>query len=269
MPRTGRTNDMKQAILSLLFVACVFSHLGHATSLMTPENVTMSGIAQAMRVYQTLHQGQLPTNWTQIREVYDVDQANKNLAGRQSYPIEDHYQFVAQPLQTLDGNAQVLLIRTVPLQRLEDQTHQENNSAQWRYMVTRSKNGVISSTRLPESTVQAMLQKSGVTITPKAGLPKLETDERIPGTEPTPQPNPADAAFLAQHPELDPSRKASSPTPSFSATPLPSLTPQPSPAKPARPMEKEEPSSNLGWFYALGAAVLAGIGYIWHRTRKR
>jgi len=259
---------MKQIYFYFLFALCVFATGGVASSLMTPENAVMGGIARAMRMYQIVNQGRLPSNWAQLRQVYNLDEVNRVLEGRQSYPIEDHYQFITQPLSLpypVDGR--VLMIRTVPLENLLEPDPAKRQ--QWRYLIYQNKKGDILSTRISEKDVQNMINSAGVRITPKAGLPAVETDERIPGTELTPQPNPADAPFLAQHPELDPSRKAPFLAPSFSATPLPSSTPQHSPAKTEQLVVKEGPSLRLGWLYIFVVVVLAGVGCIWHCIRKR
>jgi len=222
--KTGHINHMKKLILSLLFIACVFSSRGYATSLVTLENVAISNIGNAMGTYQILNNGQIPTTWAQIGEGFDLEKINKGLASRQSSVpqptfIQDRYQFVTQPLPTLDGRAQVLIMRTVPLVHLEDlKGEQTPIEKQWRYVVLQGKDsGTISGTRLPEKEIQAMLKKAGMTITPKLGLAAVETDDRIPGTEPKPQPNPADAAILAQYPELDPTKPASSSAPESAA----------------------------------------------------
>lgn len=257
---------MKQLILSFVFMVCIFLNDGFASSLMTPENAEVGGIARAMRMYQTLNQGQLPTNWAQLRQVYNLDVVNSHLVGRQSYPIEDHYQFITQPLllsYPVDGR--VLMIRTVPLENLSepDKTQRQR----WRYLIYQNKKGDILSKRIAEKEVQNMLNSAGMKIIPKAGLPAVETDERIPGTEPTPQPNPADAAFLTQHPELDPSKKASSPASSIRPLASPSPTLQPLLAK--HPAPKNEAPLSMAWLYSLAAIILAGLCFIIYRSRSR
>lgn len=177
------------ALISLkgktLFILSMAGWLSFASadSLVTPENGAVGGIARAIAIYQTLNNGQTPTSWEQLSRVYSLDKVNENLIGRQSYPIQDRYQFITQPMsfrghgEVTSEGSQVILIRTVPLEKVVGKDISQKR--QWRYLVVRSKSGEISSVSLPEADVQAMLRASGVIITPKPSLPAVETDELV------------------------------------------------------------------------------------------
>lgn len=144
----------------------------------TPENIAVGNLASLMAVYPENHNGLQLTGWDQVKAFYNLDAINRSLVGRQSYPIEDHYQFMNQelPLLGLPGS-QILLIRTVPLRKPYELYATKDR--QWRYLVYRRSDGEILSSSMSEDAVEKTLQKAGVTITPKAGLPAVETDERV------------------------------------------------------------------------------------------
>ncbi len=197
----------------------------------------------------------------------DLERLNQSLVGRQSYPIQDHYQFIAQPMSIEDEEgSRVLMIRTVPLENLSESD--EAKRQQWRYLIYKNSTGDILTARLSEEKVQAMLKSAGVTITPKPGLPAVETDERIPEREPKPQPNPNDAEFLKQHPELDPERTGKRMP---EGVPPPSFTPSPEPPKsqPSAPVTMTQaPAVEAGpnWFLILVVLLVAiGAGVVLFR----
>ncbi len=195
---------MKKIITYLVIVLySLLAEVSFASSFATSEKVEVDNIASVLNIYKVTHNNQFPSKWEQVSEIYDIAKVNKNLNYPQSYPIEDHYQFVAQPM-FLPGaeGSRVLLIRAVPLQASSE--IDENTDKQWRYVIYSDSKGNVLTTRLSENDVQAMFKKAGVTITPKAGLPTVESDEKIQRKEPKPTMNPADAAFLALYPQYDP-----------------------------------------------------------------
>ena len=260
--KTGHINHMKKIILVLLFGACVFPNRVSATVLSTPEHATIGGIGLMVSIYQQEHDGQLPTTWAQLGEYLNLEKTNRELASRQSSVpqptfIQDRYQFITQPLWAISEESRVLIMRTVPLAHLENlKKKQIPIEKQWRYVVLQNKEGNIRGTRLPEKEIQEMLKKAGMTITPKPGLPAVETNERMPGAELNPQPNPVDAAYLAQHSKLDPARIAFSPTPATT------------PAKTEQLVPKEAPPSTA-WPYILAVVLVGGLVFIIYRRRKR
>lgn len=197
--------------VTIFTLACLFLGLVTARSTveMTPELMTINALSLAFEGYKERN-GKFPASWEELSRTVNLEKLNRNLRYRQSYPIQDHYEFVdkAMPFPNEEGilgeGSQVLLIRTVPLENLSEPDLSKRQ--QWRYLIVRLKNGETISTRLSEKAVQAMLKRAGVVITPKPGLPAVETDDIIPEREPKPQPNPNDVEFLKQHPELDPSR---------------------------------------------------------------
>jgi hypothetical protein len=119
-------------------------------------------------------------------------------------------------------------------------------------------------TYMVEERVQAMLKGAGVTITPKPGLPAVESEDRIPGTEPKPTANPNDAEYLKQHPELDPTRNGQTIE----------STPNPPPTVPAKAMPKPAavPAEESGpdWFLILSSvAVVVLVGAVAFRVWKK
>jgi len=258
---------MKKIILSLLFVTCVFFNQANATTLVTLERRTIIGIAHAMGAYQIWNQGQLPANWAQIREIYDLEKIDKALAGQPSSYIEDRYQFITQPLPTLDGKAQVLIIRTVPLAHLDDLKEEPIPiEKQWRYVVLKGTDGKLMGTRLPEKEIQKMLTQADVTITPKRGLAAVETDDRIPGTEVRHR-SAADIAYEAQHPELDPSKNAATPP----ARPTTTHETQHAPATAATPESSPVTEAQKQWpiWTAVIIAVLGILAVIIYRKSRK
>jgi len=164
-----------------LFVACFFIGLFSAKAdvMSTPEVTAIDAVSVIVGLYAKEHNGQLPVSWDQLRNDIDLEKLNQSLVGWAAHPIEDHYAFINQPLSLPDSEgSQVLLIRTVPLER---GTVEEGNRQQWRYLIVRRGDGRTVSVKLPEERVQTMLQKAGITITPKAGLPAIESAERLSG----------------------------------------------------------------------------------------
>lgn len=213
-----------------LFAACFFVGLfsGKADVMSTPEVTAIDAVSVVIGLYAKEHNGQLPVSWDQLRNDVDLEKLNQSVVGWAAHPIEDHYAFINQPLSLPDSEgSRVLLIRTVPL---ELGTVEKDNHRQWRYLIVRRQDGRMVSVKLPEASVQTMLQKAGITIAPKAGLPAVESAEPLSGAVPQSQPNPADAEYLRQHPELDPTgaRVVSAPFPPPSAT--------------ARPIERSIPT---------------------------
>ena len=146
-----------------------------ATTIDTPESAALGNLASVMGMYGLMHEHRLPTTWDQIKEIYDIEYFNQRLIGRQSYPLQDHYQFITQPLPLIKNDeGQVLLIRTVPL---GDRKQDPSKPPQLRrYLIYMQKTGDIVSIGMSEEDVQAMLKKASVTITPKPGLPEVEYD---------------------------------------------------------------------------------------------
>lgn len=183
-----------------LLAACFFVGLfsGKADVMSTPEVTALDAVSVVVELYAKEHNGQPPASWDQLRNDIDLEKLNQSIVGWAAHPIEDHYAFINQPLSLPDSEgSQVLLIRTVPLER---GTVKKDTQQQWRYLIVRRKDGRTVSVKLPEARVQTMLQKAGITITPKAGLPAIESAEQLSGAVPQSQPNPADAEYLRQHP---------------------------------------------------------------------
>jgi len=259
-----------------------------ADTLITPERASVGGIIGCIRMYRWQNNNQMPISWNQLKQTEGIaekiDHLNKSLIGLQSYPIEDHYQFVTSAMTFEDHGviqgSQVLLIRTVPLAE-PDQVGGNDTGKQYRYLIYQDKEGRINDTRISENDVQSMLKKSGVTITPKAGLPAVETEQRQgPDTTHTRQPNPADAAFLAQYPEYDPSKNPDAKRPpqslideykrthSNGMNPTTSSTPQASSphetshavvAVPVPTVTEEPTSSRWYWLAGLLGVAVAGV----------
>lgn len=162
-----------------------------ASILVTADSQTAQNVAMLMMSYREAHGGQLPTTWNQINELIDSDTLNKGMVMRYGYKIEDRYVFVTQPM-SLDEQAgtQVLLIRTIPLQDRKPML--DGKYQRYRYLVYMFPDGSISCGWFTEKSVQKMLNKAGVTITPKPGLPEFEYDQRpldyVPPAEGTTKP---------------------------------------------------------------------------------
>lgn len=192
---------MKTILICGFVIGIFLIQDAYCSSEVTTEGITLNRVADVFVMYQILHPGQTPSNWEQINELYDLKKINSNLASSHGYSVQDRYEFVTQSLPLSDGSdCQVLLIRTIPLQR-SDETD-SNLERQWRYLIYKSKEGKIFSTRISENQVQDALKQAGVTIAPKTGLPQV--DVYRPKPSPPPTPNPGDAAFLAQYPQYDP-----------------------------------------------------------------
>lgn len=182
-----------------------------ATTIVSPERASLGQLATAIKVYLILHNGQRVTSWAEVREIYDLDAANNNLRGKPAYPLEEHYEFISQqvPFPGYEGS-NVVMIRTVPLQRAEGQP-------KWRYLVGRTKDGDLTATRLSEEEVQAMFQQAGVPLPmPKTGLAAVEIEAMPKLGEPPPTDQPA-------QPSTTPTKHAVAPEPMLSgpATPAP------------------------------------------------
>lgn len=189
-----------------------------ADTIVSSEKIALYQMATAIKVYPILHNGQQVTTWAQVSEVYNLAAANKTLRGKPAHPLEDHYEFVAQPVPfpRYAGSA-VVLVRTVPLQRAEGQP-------KFRYLIGRTKDDELNATRLPEEEVQAMFQQANVPLpTPKPGLPEVEI-EAILGLDGQPSSDPGEGA------------DGRSPIPALSPSTLPLIPKASSP--PAAPFER-------------------------------
>ena len=162
-------NNIGRAFILLL----IWSSVGYmrADTRMSTEGAMLYRMTTALKIYPMLHSGQPVKSWAQVREVYDLDAANKNLRGKPSYPLEDHYEFVAHPVPfPRNEGSEVAMIRTVPLQRAEGQP-------KWRYLIGRTKDGNLTVTHRSEDEVQTMFRQAGVPLpTPKAGLAAVEIE---------------------------------------------------------------------------------------------
>lgn len=190
---------MKVFVALLVFI--IFAPVVKADTV-SAERVQIEQIGSAFRIFSKENLGEVPRSWSDISKYYDLEFGNRTLVGRQSYPIQDHYEFISNPALVLEDGSRVLFLRTIPLRRSAEPGGAIER--QWRYLICQRKDGKILSLRIPENAIQTMLRNSGVSIVPKSGLPPIESDERQAGTEPLPQRNPADEQFLKEHPELDP-----------------------------------------------------------------
>lgn len=204
----------------------------------------------AMKVYAARHNGQPVTNWEQLREVFDVDYANKHLRGRPSHPLEDHYEFVP-PGVSVEGfqGSEVILIRTVPLQEAP-------NRPNWRYLIVRTKGGGMSVTRRSEDEVQAMFQKAGVSLPlPKPGLPPFEM-ENLP-----------DAPIVPANERPDREANARSGTPDPPAQPPAPKGPTPQAVPSGSPILRTE-GERRAWPWAVLVVGLGGAAILAWKRRK-
>lgn len=169
----------------VVFVVWFATGYVHADSWMSTEGVMLNRMTTALNIYPALHNGQRAMSWAQIREVYDLEAANKNLRGKASYPLQAHYEFINRevPYPGHDGS-RVIMLRTVPLQRAEGQP-------KWRNLVVQTADGQLTATRRSEDEVQAMFRQAGVPLpTAKAGMAAVEI-EAMPSLDEPPESNPA------------------------------------------------------------------------------
>jgi hypothetical protein len=227
------------------------SQLAQGTTFVSPERTALGQLATAIKVYPLLHNGQRVTTWAQVREVFDLDAANKSLIGKPSYPLEAHYEFVNQKVAVpgYEGS-EVIMVRTVPLQRAEGE-------AKWRYLVGQSKDGSMTATRMPEEEVRAMFQQAAVPLpAPRPGLPPVELEVMPKLDEPPPN---ASAAVDATPTPAAPAPATSVPT----ATP--SVPPQPATSVAQTPDATVERKSPV-WPWLVGIAALSVIALlVWKR----
>ncbi len=154
---------------------------GRADTFKNPERTGIDQVGMAMSLHAQMNSGQVPTRWEQIETIYNLDRINNNLARSKRAPLNERYQFLPQKIATLDGRGRLLLIRSIPLERVELDDHGKEKRVRWRYMVTRGKNGTISATRVPEEEVQAIFQKAGIPLpTPNPREPAVETEDIMP-----------------------------------------------------------------------------------------
>jgi hypothetical protein len=264
---------MKKLILILLVIICGTTEAALADG-ESVEAGKLIGLSRAISIYKTMNHGLLPNNWSDIGPYYHLESVNYDLVGTSGYPLEDHYQFIAQPmvlpdmgLSNLDGS-QVLLIRTVPLASKADMD--SANPQEWRYVIFQGKDGRISSATLSEKDIQLMLKTAGLTITRKAGLPAVEQYERISPPVRSPKQSLDESS---KHPEFrsgvstagtaPSSNQSSSSQPTSPVAALPTAVPQVSPGNDA----------GIPWrLYGIVAfilAVLLGVAYFLSRRDGR
>ncbi len=257
MQQVGQNKRFFVTVVFLL--ECFVTFPPSATAQETPESAAIGAVASVMGMYSRKHNGIMPTRWDQIKAYYDVEYLNGNLIGRDGYPLEDHYQFITQPLPLLrDDEGQVLLIRTVPLgDRKQDPKKPLRLK---RRLIYQRKTGDLVSIGMDEEKVQAMLKKAGITITPKAGLPAVEYDtlplDYVPPAEGTTKTHPR---IWHDPPMKDPPESPAAPTaPANQPKVSESVKPAPSPFE----------RSDHGWLVWLVVVLVAAGGAAWMFLRK-
>ncbi len=249
---------MNRVLIILLFLLGISNSIIFAQSGKTPESFDVTSLGQAIFIYKTMNQGRLPTNWNELGQIYNLKALDNNLLGRESYPLEDHYQFITQPMFLTDmgwsdlNGSQILLIRTVPLESKD--AVGTGIQRQRRYVIYQRQNGEIGAISIPEQIVQTMLQKAGITITPKAGLPAVEDDEKI---------IPVPPRHLIPNPSLPQLQALNAANQQAPATPSPSeVKSQPVPLA-SVPAEPADESRIPLWIYGVIILSLGCIGGIW------
>jgi hypothetical protein len=250
-----------------------------------PETVKLYAVGKMMEDYAFSNQGRMPTSWAQLYEGRNPASMNKMLVGDGVCSFRDRYHFVTQPMPFRGSSAgvpegsQVLLIRSVPLVKGPQAIQGRQN--QRRYLIYGTPNGRAEWTSVSEEEVQSMLTSAGVTLTPKLGLPAVETEERV-SQRATQTANPADVEFLKLHPELDPLRKATiSTVPSHEGPVAEPNSEVPSNANPAAqspsaPLAVPVPAADEGGvsLWLIGGPLVLGLGVgVWlvrfaKRSRK-
>ena len=231
----------KTTIAGILALALCASYPLHATTVMSPEGATLHQLTVAVELYPQLYNGREIRSWAQVREVFNLDSANKSLRGTPSYPLEEHYEFIERevPYPGYEGS-RVKMLRVVPLQRADGQP-------KWRNLVIQTKDGNLTATRMSEEEVQTMFKQAGV---------------------PLPNPRPGQAAVeIEAMPKLDePPPPQSSATPPVASrapsTPIPIVIPRrlsPDPAVAESPASVVEHKSPL-WPWLVGILALIVVG---------
>lgn len=153
----------------------------------TPEFSALHTVQLAMKAFVVQHNGQMPTNWSQVGTEIDLDKLNQQtLINSSIYPLQEHYVFVTDKIQMLgyqEQNRNVVLIRTEPFKQVDGESEREG-----RYVVSLSTNEVyFYLTWVSEANVQKMLAQAGVTKLP-------EPEPLIPFTNATVAPKVSNAA---------------------------------------------------------------------------
>lgn len=231
-----------------LAILCGYSGDIRCETFETIERASVNQVGMAMSLYSRMRNGEAPSNWEQIRTIYNIELVNNNLARRKRAPLNERYRFVTQKISTLDERGLVLLVRSIPLERIEIDERGEEKRVRWRYMVTRGKDGIISATRVPEEEVQAIFQKAGVALpAPKPGEPAVETE---------------DAPAPYDQPEQPSTTPMATPPIKHAVTPAPRLSVPATPAPPTVAVAKTP--SRWPWI-GVGILVLIVGWFVWKR----
>lgn len=128
-----------------------------------PEQSAIDDVIGGLKIFEAIHNGQSPTNWTQVSEVLNLKEIDQYLAQHLYDPIEQNYVFIQQKIAVPTyEKGDVVLMRIAPITIQVGDTNQEEG----RYFISRYKGG-LKFNWLSENKVQKMLADAGVVELPK------------------------------------------------------------------------------------------------------
>ena len=221
-----------------------------AESRRTPEQVAIHAVQMAMQFFAKQHDGQMPTNWSQVETEIDLNKLNQQtLIKSLAYPLQEHYVFVSDKIPMLgyqEGN--VILIRTGPVDQADGDIVRQG-----RYIISTNESGFYS-TWVSETNVQKMLAQAGITNLPEPELFIPPSNVR----EPVPMNNQTDKVL----PVIFPQKPVE---PQIAETP--SLSPVESTNPPAATPSAPPPSSK--WPLIILVVAVFGLSFAFFRKKRR
>ncbi len=87
---------MYRLYLALLYLSVCLNY-SEASVTKTPEMAAIDSLTTIFEIHEERY-GKLPHDWSELSQTMDLQKLNRDLRYRQSYPIQDHYQFITQQM---------------------------------------------------------------------------------------------------------------------------------------------------------------------------
>ena len=215
-----------------------------------PEQGAMGDVIHGIQLFEALHSGQSPTNWSQISETLNLAKVDQSLEQNGFSALEKNYVFIERKIAVPEyEKGDVVLMRTAPITIEIGETNKEEG----RYIISRYE-GSLRFNWLSENKVQKMLADAGATNLP-APEPFISSSD---AREVVPMNKQADKAL----PVISPQKSVEP-----QATETPSLSPVESTNPPTATPSTPTPSSK--WPLIILIVAVFGLSFAFFRKKGR
>ena len=247
---------MKTRALIFISILVIGQDISHASGKRTPEQSAVIDVIHGIQLFEGIHSGKSPTNWSQLSETLNLQKIDESLSMNSAPRLEENYAFVTVariPVSEYE-KGEVVFIRLSPLKYVDAETGEEKEG---RYFISRHE-GSLRFNWLAETNVQKMLTDAGVTELPRPEpfVPSTNLNRTPPMTNQSAEAMPALPNPVVEKP-IPANQAIESPAATQTARP----TPVPSPEPPAS-SQTESPSQSQSpakWL-VITVILIAGAG---------